>query len=227
MIWPAPAPEDGDSPDSEYTEEMADGGKPVGVELVSFGRPSGSRPMTLIFNGSLAKPLGPCGAASPVPIRCPWRAASAPEPADTAAAAASAVAATRIDVCLAQLMMSSRVLNPAGLLVAESQRSSAHGRRPSSGLPILAEPGFIRRATPERQQDSYANSRGLRRARSQLRHGQPRQRATTVTAPTCASPASKAVTERERADGVTGWPPDTFYSVSPRPRRRASVRRRR
>src|SRR5258708_29973271 len=67
MIWPAPAPEDGESPDSEYTEDTAAGDRLVGVPFASFGLPSGRRPITLILSGGCATPpIWPPGAANAV-----------------------------------------------------------------------------------------------------------------------------------------------------------------
>src|SRR5260370_40315974 len=64
MIWPAPAPEDGESPDSEYTEDTAAGDRPVGVPFASFGLPSGRRPITLILSAACATPpIWPAGSA--------------------------------------------------------------------------------------------------------------------------------------------------------------------
>src|SRR5258707_10652952 len=65
MIWPAPAPEDGESPDSESPEATAAGDRPVGVPFASFGLPSGRRPIPLILGGGCAQPpIWPAGAAN-------------------------------------------------------------------------------------------------------------------------------------------------------------------
>src|SRR5260370_34534760 len=57
MIWPAPAPEAGVSPDRLYTDWMAAGDRPVGVVLAICGLPSRSVPTTLTRSGSVATPL--------------------------------------------------------------------------------------------------------------------------------------------------------------------------
>src|SRR5215471_2228646 len=85
MICPAPSPDVGDSPDSEYALAMAAGLRPVGVVLVSIGRPSRSRPLTFTLSGNLAKPR-----------RCP--------PDAKAAAIVSVTAATRTGAGLGQLI---------------------------------------------------------------------------------------------------------------------------